>query len=781
LPVLFAATLFVSAVLLFLVQPMIAKMILPLLGGMPAVWITCLLFYQTVLLAGYFYAHAVSRRLPPRRQVLLHIAVVVFPALTLPLLLLPWQLLQGDASAGPGAWLGLPPTEASPVPWLLGLLGLSVGLPFFALSTTAPLLQRWFAQTGHPSARDPYFLYGASNLGSMLALLGYPLLVEPSLGLTRQGTAWMIGYGVLVLLVAGCALVVGRQIKDEGGRMKDEKEKAPAEIHPSSFIPHPSSATPGQRFRWMALAFVPSGLLYGVTTFLSTDLPAVPLLWIIPLALYLLTFILVFSRWKLVPHRLVVWLVPVLILVQLGQVLGELIDPNWAVMLIHLLLFFSIALFCHGELARSRPPVEHLTEFYLWLSIGGVLGGVFNVLVAPLLFSLVSEYPVFALVSEYPLEIALACLFVPQLARERKPGGELLNVGLPLGAGVVAAALLVLLFVGREVTWLRCFLLLSPAIAVYLVVAYFSDRPLLFGLSVELILLVAVTGVNPLGQVIYRERSFYGILLVTRDAKGQYLQLFHGGTCHGKERLTREPEERDVPRTHYYPTGPIGQVFAAFTGTQAKPYVGVVGLGAGSLASYGQHGQEMTFFEIDPHVVWVARDSGYFTYLRDSRATIRCELGDGRRSLAREPDGKYGLLVLDAFTSDAVPIHLLTREAVRDVYLRKLTDDGLLAFHISNRYLDLRPVLADLAEELHLVCRVEVDPGDESVSKEASTWVIMARKPEHLGLLARDPRWQDLPGQPGGPVWRDDYSDPLRLFWWNSVTPTRRRGSEGKP
>ncbi len=759
MPVLFALTLFVSALLLFLIQPMIAKMILPLLGGMPAVWITCLLFFQTVLLTGYLYAHALSRRLTARRQALVHLAVILVPALALPLVLLPWHMLRGDAStAVPAAWLGLPPTEASPVPWLLALLGLSVGLPFFALSTTAPLLQRWFAQTGHPSARDPYFLYAASNLGSMLALLGYPALVEPSLGLTWQSGAWMAGYGVLAVLVGSCALVVWRTA---AGAPLEPKKLLPVEGEGPGSVPDPVTA--GRRLRWMALAFVPSGLLFGVTTYLSTDLPPVPLLWIIPLAIYLLTFILVFSRRLLIPQRWVMLLIPVLILVQLGQVLGELTEPKWAAMLIHLLLFFAIALFCHGELARDRPPVEHLTEFYLWLSVGGVLGGLFNVLVAPLLFSLVTEYP---------LEIALACLFVPQLAA-RRPGGALVNIGLPLAAGVAAAVLLVLLVAGREATWLRTVLLLIPAVAVYLLVARFSDRPLLFGLSVELILLTAVTGLSPLGEVIYRERSFYGILRVTRDPKGRYLQLFHGGTCHGKERLTDDRFERDVPRTYYYPTGPIGQVFDAFSGPQAKRRVAVVGLGPGSLASYVHRGQEMTFYEIDPHVVAVARH--YFKFLGDCTAKIQLVLGDARQSLAREPEGKFDLIVLDAFSSDAIPVHLMTREAMRDVYLHKLAEDGLIAFHISNRYLDLRPVVGDLAADLHLVARIEMDAADESVGKEASTWVVLARKSEDLGPLGRDRRWQPLAGQPGGRVWRDDFSDPLRVFWWKSPGLLRSR------
>jgi hypothetical protein len=784
LPVLFAATLFVSATLLFLIQPLIAKMILPLLGGMPTVWITCMLFFQTVLLTGYLYAHAVSRRLGTRRQALLHVGVLLVPALALPLLTLPLQLLHGESAGG----FGMPPAGTSPVPWLLGLLLVTVGLPFFALSTTAPLLQRWFAHTGHPSANDPYFLYAASNLGSMLALLGYPAVLEPSLALSEQSSVWIAGYGLLALLVAACAFVVARNGKDEGGRMKDENKAILPAPHPSSFILHPSAPTPSvtlrRRLRWVALAFVPSGLLYGVTTYLSTDLAGVPLLWVIPLALYLLTFILAFSRRTLVPPRLVILVLPVLILLHLGHVLSHLIAPRWPPMLLHLVLFFTAALFCHGELARDRPTIGHLTEFYLWMSVGGVLGGVFNVLIAPL---------VFRMVAEYPLEIALACLFVPHLGGDRPRRDPVVNLGLPLLAGAVVAGLLALLPAWRDPTWTRIGLLVAPAIVIYLVVSRFTDRPLLFGLSTELVLLGgAVLALTAEGTEVYRERSFFGILRVIEEPKGKFVQLYHGSTCHGEQRRVGDPGEtwrrpdgsvidsRHIPRTYYHPSGPIGQVFDAFCGPRKKAQVALVGLGAGSLASYGEPGQTMTYYEIDPAVVWIAQDSGYFSFLADSRAEIRIVLGDARLSLAAEPpDRKFGLIVLDAFSSDAIPVHLLTHEALREVYLPRLEKGGLLAFHISNRYLDLRPVLGDLAqEEPRLVCRIETDDANEQEGKDSSIWVVMARKEADLGPLVYDRRWKALPGSAGRRVWRDDYSNLLRVFRWSS--PQEGAGRRGR-
>jgi spermidine synthase len=766
LQALFATTLFLSATLLFLIQPMIAKMILPLLGGAPTVWISCMIFFQTILLAGYFYAHAVTASMTGRAQRLLQIGLLLVPLPALALLTLPLALARGQAATGdgPSAWLGPPPIEANPIPWLLGLLLVCVGLPFFVVATTAPLLQKWFANTKHPAAQDPYFLYGASNLGSILALLSYPALLEPYLGLKAQGGLWAAGYILLIALIAGCALVAGRSVAAAS------VAHAPAEPAPD---PKPATQdlgrpTWGRRLRWVVLAFVPSSLLLGVTTFISNDIAAIPLLWIIPLVLYLLTFILVFARSPLVPHRLMVFVLPVLILMQLFWVLTGLTEPVWVVILIHLLTFFAAAMVCHGELVRDRPPAGHLTEFYVWMSVGGVLGGLFNVVLAPLLFSMVVEYP---------LETALACLLGPRPAPERrKPEMGWLNFGLPIiGAVLATAAMVVFRGSSPHPSGFTLVLMLGVPLVCYLLVSRWTDRPLLFGFGVGAILLVSSIGIGVQGTVLLRERSFYGIHRVVLEKltdsygrpMGTYIKLYHGHTLHGMQKLDKEKDPE--PLTYYHRTGPIGQVFAAFDGPNSKPHVAVVGLGAGSIASYGRPGQEMTFYEIDPVVQRIAEDKQYFTFLHAARArgaSVSVVLGDARLSLLRAPEQHYGLIVLDAFSSDAIPTHLLTREALQEVYLPKLADDGLLAFHISNKFLDLGPVVAVLAADAGLVGLIQADPGNMDIGKADSTWVVLARKEAHHGRLAGDARWERLRSRPGAPLWTDDFSNVLRTFRW---------------
>jgi hypothetical protein len=753
---LFATTLFLSATLLFLIQPMIAKMILPLLGGAPTVWISCMIFFQAMLLAGYLYAHAVTTWLPGRRQRLLQVGLLLLPLPLLALLTLPLGIARGEVvtgGEGPGAWFGMPPVETNPIPWLLGLLLVTVGLPFFVVSTTAPLLQKWFAGTNHPAAGDPYYLYGASNLGSILALLCYPAVLEPHLGLKDQTGLWIGGYVLLILLIAGCALVAGRSAAAKPA------DPAPVPGPPASDAARP---TWGRRLRWVALAFVPSSLLLGVTTYISNDIAAIPLLWIIPLVLYLLTFILAFARTPRVPHRLMAWLLPVLLVVQLAWLLAHRTDPVWAVILLHLITFFAAAMVCHGELARDRPPTGYLTEFYLWISVGGVLGGLFNVLLAPLIFSVALEYP---------LETALACLLGPRLDPDRqKPAMGLLNFTLPPVLAVLATAVMAgLLQVQPE--WLGQALMIGLGLGCYLAVRRFTDRPLLFGFGIGALILLAVAFLET-GKLIHRERSFFGIhrVVIETDRNkydqptGTYVKLYHGSTVHGMQRLgeTTDPE----PLTYYHRNGPIGQVFAAFDGPAAKPHVAVVGLGTGSLASYGRPGQEMVFHEIDPVVKRIAEDPHYFTFLSSSQAKVQIILGDARLSLAQAPEGRYGLIVVDAFSSDAIPTHLLTREAVEEVYLRKLAPDGLLAFHISNKYLDLEPVVAVLAAAAGLVGRIQVDATNKEIGKESSTWAVLARREAHLGPLANHPRWRPLHRRPGAPLWTDDFSNVLRTFRW---------------
>jgi hypothetical protein len=648
----------------------------------PAVWNTCQLFFQCTLLAGYGYAYFATTRLGLRAQLACHLVALGLPVLVLPI-------------AVPSGW---EPDAGNPIGPLLGLLAVSVGLPFFVVSTTAPLLQRWYAAGGGPGASDPYFLYAVSNLGSLLALLGYPLLIEPNLTLAQQGRLWAAGFGAFALFLAWAGWSVYRAARSTGGC-------APAPTVRAAPVP----GARRQRLAWVALALVPSCLLLGVTTHLTTDVAPIPLLWVLPLALYLLSFVLAFlksTRWA---RPAPVWI----FLVALFLVLSDTYDL-WTTVTLHLVLFFSAALALHGELARRRPPVERLTEYYLCVSVGGALGGFAVAILAPLLLN--GYY-------EYGAALVLACLLLPNpfASPRREPGRYDRLVPLVLGA-IVA----VVLAVGET----------TPA-------------------DVE---------------VLYRSRNFFGVVTVTEVSESPQSTLHklkHGTTQHGVQVLAGNRARRLLPRAYYFPTGPIGQVFLAEIKRGRAPPVAVIGLGTGSLAAYANRGQEFTFFEIDPDVVKVASDPKYFTFLSECPGRVRVELGDARFTLAREPSGHYGILVVDAFSSDSIPAHLLTTGAL-DVYLDKVAADGLIAFHVTNKYLDLAPVLDGLARARGLHGLIQHDDhlsqDDVAKAKYWSSWVVLARTTQVLRHLAADRRWKPLPGAAHSPVWTDDFSNLLGVL-----------------
>jgi len=750
--------------LLFAMQPMVGKMILPLLGGTPAVWSTCMVFFQAALLGGYAYAHAISARLRPSRQVLVHLIVLTLPFLVLPLAINP-RFLRGG--------------EANPVLDVLTLLSVSVGLPFLAVSATAPLLQQWFTRTGHPAASDPYFLYAASNLGSMLALLGYPTLVEPHLHL--QGASWLsqtrlwtAGYAGLVLLVALCALTL---------RWKPAAGATGAATAVESLEDRPAWR---RRLYWVALAFVPSSLLLGATTYITTDLAAVPLLWVLPLAIYLLTFILAFGRWPRLLHRLVVAATLPVVLLVMFLMVSSLPERIWVTVLWHFSLLFVVALAAHGELAQDRPAPRHLTEFYLLMSIGGVLGGLFNALVAPLVFrSLI----------EYPLMMILACVLL--LAPRAPALGLGAGAVRALGLVAVTAALALILysesirvrtdfaFVARVFelsqewvgAWLdpiqraaNKFMIYGPPLVL---AGFLRRRPLHLGLALVTILLISGYVDARNNDQIRQSRSFFGVVRISRDhdATG-YTELRHGTTLHGRQSL--EPARRAQPLSYYQPKGPVGQLFEELDRRPAPLSIAVVGLGTGTLAAYARPGDRVTFYEIDRLVRDVAFDPAYFTYAVDARnraVTVRLEIGDARIRLERvrreRPQERYDVILVDAFSSDAIPVHLLTREAFR-LYFDMLTPRGILALHISNRYLRLEPVVANLAEDGRYAAMVQHgDTGDIRGGVEAS-WAILGRRPEDFGALASDPRWTEasLDPQPAVGIWSDDFHNLLSVFKW---------------
>ncbi|HWA10536.1 MAG TPA: fused MFS/spermidine synthase [Opitutaceae bacterium] len=724
---LYALTICTSAALLFLMEPMFARLVLPLLGGAPAVWNTAMVFFQSALLAGYAYAHLLTSRLGTRAQAAGHLLVLLLPLAALPL-------------AIPAGWT--PPVAANPAFWLLGLMGVSVGLPFFAVATSSPLLQKWFGTSGGPRAADPYFLYVASNAGSMLALLAYPLWIEPRLTLQQQSRAWMYGYWLLVVLTGICALGLWRS---------PPPTAAPAPT------PLPSSPPPAwrRRLRWLLLAFVPSSLMLSVTAYLSSDVAVVPLLWVVPLAIYLLTFILAFARRQLLPAWPLSRTLPIL-LVGLVLVFNlQATQPIGALMLLHLLTFFTAAMLCHLRLAADRPSAGHLTGFYLWLAAGGALGGVFNALVAPHLFNSVIEYPLLLLV---------ACVAAMEIPPDADPRARLQDWLWPLAlAGITAGSLLAIQALRFKADSLVLGVLFGlPAIICY----FFSRRPLRFALGAGALLLAGSLLEREQGRLLYADRSFFGINRVTLDRTGKFHLLVHGVTLHGMQSL--DPVRSHEPLTYYTRSGPAGQVLALY-GADPRETLGLVGLGTGSLAALSTAGQSWTYYEIDPAVLRIARDEHFFTFLRDAPARVQVTLGDARRSLAAEPDAKFNLLVLDAFSSDAIPVHLVTREALA-LYLRKLAPGGLLLCHISNLHLDLEPVFANLAKDAHLVCLLrddtDVSPKEYEAGKSPSVWLVMARSESDATQLAADPRWRPARGNGRQAVWTDDYSSLFSVFRW---------------
>lgn len=732
----FTLTVFVSATLLFLVQPMYARMVQPLLGGSPAVWNTCMVFFQAALLAGYVYAHVMTKWLGVRRQALVHLIVLLFPFLVLPI---------GLTRANE------PPVTENPVLWLLTLLTMSVGLPFFVISTSAPLMQKWFAHMGHRDSRDPYFLYAASNLGSMLALLGYPTVVEPYLRLSEQSRVWMLGYGVLTLLMASCALRLFLSRFDSSDRSFSPADSPGAVESPRS--------TWRLRGRWVLLSLVPSSLLVGVTTYLTTEIGAVPLLWVLPLAVYLLTFVIVFARRPIPSHELMIRVQPFLVMpMAILTLMDRQIALGWVQFVPPLLAFLSAAMVCHGELASTRPAPAHLTEFYLWMSVGGVLGGAFNSLLAPVLFTSVVEFP---------LVVVMACLLRPNLAGVESWTSKqrLLDVGLPIVMFFLMAAWFIL---QKRLLATAPFTLLGGVfvVSVVAIMSYsFQARPIRFGLAMGAILLVPLLGIRGTTTVLHAERSFFGIHRVELTEDGRHHQLVHGNTIHGVQAL--DSAHRREPLVYYHRHSPIGELFGS-DAAQSWRRIGIVGLGTGTLACYSRPQQEWTYFEIDPAVERLANDPRFFTYLRDSVAPVRIVLGDARLTIAESREHEFDLLVLDAFSSDAIPAHLLTRAAIQ-LYLRKLSDRGSLAFHITNRHLELSPVLARLAEDSGLTAYVGVyvpTEDDADLFPTGSKWVVMSPDRESLAMLADDSLWTRLEPDPAIPVWTDDFSNLFQVLKW---------------
>lgn len=736
---LFTATTFVSSFLLFFIQPMFAKMVLPLLGGAPSVWAVALLFFQGALLVGYLYAHLLVRYVPVPSTGYVHLALSALAFLTLPI-------------AIPAGWTA-PPLQ-DPYFWQLGLFAVAIGLPFVAISANAPLLQAWFARTGHKESADPYFLYAASNIGSLLALLGYPFLFEPALGLKALAGLWTAGFALLVLAIAACFLVVRSAA---GARTDSPAEPAP-DVAGMLLRPEPDWRA---RAGWLGLAFVPSALLTAFTTHVATDVASAPLIWVIPLALYLATFVVVFRERALIPRPLLLTLHAVAVVLALLQ-LAQTEKETWFYAAgFGVAAFVTATLVAHRTLYEQRPDARHLTEFYLWMSAGGVLGGLFAALIAPQIFPEVFEYPLLlalsfacrpgaldlrgesvrSLAALLALALCAAALihWGPSLASEY----QLDFRGWGSTAGIAAAFGLVALLAWRHPPHM-----LVAAMALYMAVV------------------ILPSGVHR-GNA---QRSYFGVYRVIQSADGQFNVLQHGTTLHGAQRIRNKRGDlvADIqPVTYYHAYGPMASA-VRLTGmiaasTRTEPSFGVVGLGAGSLACHSSAGENWRFFEIDPVVVSIA-NSRKFTFLANCQPDAHIILGDARLTLANEPDGLYDLLIVDAFSSDAIPVHLLTAEAIR-LYAAKVKPEGAVVLHISNRYLDLEQVLAatfPAVGGLHALT-IEDQSEDDGYAVTGSTIVVFGKSWQAIDRFRIIPGARNLP-EPKLKPWTDDFSDVLGPF-----------------
>lgn len=739
--VLFAVSMFLSAALLFLVEPMLAKMMLPLLGGTPAVWNTCLVFFQAMLLAGYLYAHAAMKWLGQKTQIVVQSTLVLIPLLLVGML--PVHL--------PVHWL---PPQSFPAGWILSMLLVAIGLPFFALSSNTPIMQRWFACSGTKGADDPYFLYAASNAGSLGGLLAYPLLFEPLLPLSTQSRLWSSGYMLFVVITAACALCVWRSCPSITSNEPDSAESSP------------SLSKWRERLHWVALAFVPSSLMLGVTTKLTTDVPAFPLFWVLPLAVYLASFVFVFARRPPISHEFLTRRLPFLILASLVPTVAQVKFPFAVLLALYLATLFGIAMVCHGELARHRPELRRLTEFYLLISFGGVLGGIFNSLLAPVMFHSTLEFPlvlIFAALLRPAVD--LKPLTVDAAVRARRNDWFL---PMALGAcmviviqilnhmGVRPGRSLNIVIFGYSMVWCLSF----------------AKRRLRFVGGVAALFLASSFYTGPFGHILNTERSFFGVDRVTDSPNGKFRYLFHGGTIHGVQSL--DPALSRKPLSYYTKSGPAGDIFRIQQARMPHGAWAIVGLGAGTMACYMQPGHTLTYYEIDSLVARIAENKRYFTFLNQCAPQTKVVLGDARQRLHDAPDAHYELIVVDAFSGDSIPMHLLTREALA-LYLSKLAPGGVIAFHISNLYLRLAPTLGDLAQDAHLACLIRNDtnvPQSQiDAGKFPSVWLVMARESADLaGLNAGQnspSRWVPVHGRPGARIWTDDYSNLLTAINWN--------------
>ena len=713
-PVVFTLTIFLSASLLFFVQPLFTKVVLPHIGGAPAVWTTAMLFFQSVLIAGYLYAHILSRKFSVRAQMLIHLSLWAAALFFLPLAVPQGWRFDGSGSAA--------------VQTLL-IYAAGVGLPFAVLSANAPLIQAWYARSGGPSSDDPYFLYGASNLGSLIALLGFPLIAEPLLGATAIGKGWSLGFIALGLCLFASSLFSGAAAA------------APAQATASTTSPAWST-----RVKWAAIAFVPSSLMLALTSKISTDIGSIPLVWVIPLSLYLLTFVLVFTNRPLIGPKSL-RLAYLLGLGVLAAVFSNIFGVHVSLIAagLSVLAFFAVSLFAHDLLYRLRPAAEHLTIFYVTMSIGGALGGLFNSIFAPLFFNDLYEGAVTVVIA--------GCLAIGGTGKLSPRDFYVATFG-----GLIVLLALLAEERAEGIVGHNAYSMFKLALVI--AVIFFAGRKgKVLAAATLTVVVIGFAAVH--SSTLLSDRSFFGTHKVFDKDE---LRLYaNGTTLHGSQTISEISSKNPKPLSYYHPNGPMAQILTSEFGKSARS-IGIVGLGVGALACYAQPGQDWHFYEIDRLVDDIARNPALFGYMSACAGRAPTHLGDARMVLAEQDGLTFDVLVIDAYSSDSVPVHLTTKEAI-EIYLERLSPDGLLLFHISNRYYDIDRPLGRAAEALGLTAlwqryagNLKRDPGDSP-----SVVALMTRSDVLSRTVAEDPRWQLLESD-GGRVWTDDFANVLSIL-----------------
>ncbi|HEX6866424.1 MAG TPA: fused MFS/spermidine synthase [Caulobacteraceae bacterium] len=715
-PMAFALAAFCGAALIFAVQPMVAKLVLPLLGGSPAVWNTSMAFFQAALLAGYGYAHLLQRLKRVRTQAWVHLGVLAVSALVLPLRI---------------SGLVGPPSSEAPALWLLAVLVLSIGAPFAALSATAPLVQAWHARVFRGERGEPYVLYAASNLGSLIALLVYPVVIEPLATLQAQRFGWSAAYVLFALVLVWLAVTALKRDQPPPATVEAPRERTSWR----------------ERLMWMALAAMPSSLMLGVTAYLTTDVASAPFLWVVPLALYLLTFIIAFQRRPAIAPGAA--LLAQAVMLPVCVYLLPIVQDVAYSLPVHLVGFFFSALVCHQALVARRPEPGRLTEFYLYLSLGGVIGGAFNAFAAPVIFDRIVEYP---------LMLVLVALARPW--RKTAPSYWEISVFV---TGVLAAifAWVAIKHPPRDILTFSAYDTVRVALIVTVVCAFMLRDGTRSFVAMLAVLSIAADATGNRHEVVARDRSFFGVLTQTRtdipELGGEVRLLFNGTTLHGAQ--ARDPRYRCQPLTYYAAPTAMGQVFRLSEARKANLDIATVGLGTGTVAAFTRKGDRLTFFEIDPLVIRIATDPTAFSYTTEcARGQVSYVVGDARLKLAGQPADSYDLLLVDAFSSDSIPAHLLTVEAVR-MYFSRLRPDGVLMLHLSHRHLDLEPAAlaaVKAAGGYSLIQHYETNVLAPRLSESPEHVLIASRDPKVLEAYLADSGWEIPPPSRGRP-WTDDY------------------------